>query len=183
MQAKKWWMGIGLLFLVVFVVFIIRVIQNERAYPTPKIQQADLGELIHLNGCDITVTECSLRAMDASELAGAVLLEGEQGSYIITKIRVENTSDSPSTIIPDYFILQHGAWKNGTDPYAASQLNEDTVFPKVLYPGDLAEIYLFFSIYDFMLKPGDWEDIGNWQYDLVVSNYPLKQSLLCTPEG
>ena len=182
MQAKKWWLGVGVLFLVVIAIFIVRTVQSEKAYPTPKIQQADFGEPIHFNGCDIRVTECSFRAMDESERLEASLLEGEQGGYIITKFSVENTSDSPSTIIPDYFILQHRAWKNGADPLASSQLNEGGSFPKVLYPGDLAEVYLCFPIYDFMLKPGDWENADQWQYELVINNYPLKQSLLCTPE-
>lgn len=182
MQAKRWWTGIGVIFVVVFIVFLIRTIQNERAYPTPKLQQALQGEAIHFNGCDISLEACEIVEMDDMDLGADTLLEVGEGCYIMTQVSVENTSDMPSTIIPDYFILQKELWKNGADPMKSYEMNNGNSFPKVLNPGECATVRLCFPIYDFMLASGDWEHIGEWEYELVVNNYPVKQSLLCIPE-
>jgi len=163
----------------------VRIITLSIAYPSPGHMVFSLGE--EVIGGDIGIRATSLEVFEGEEILGILpeyeekmrdrgeLVTPDQVRMFVCSIVLSNHGDSVCSVAVYNYILQVGAWKNGSVSYQYPELNEGRGSQVELKPGEQVELRLAYFMYDFQFKSrSDFEKIKEKDIDLVLKSYPIK---------
>lgn len=179
-RGKVIWRSIGVGFLLLLVLFIIRTVMLEHEYPTPRISHVAKGETLYYNGCALTVETVTVQTLENPN-AEYLDIPNTENRYFIVKMHVENQSEHPASLIYYNYTLQWGAFRNGIPMELFYELNADMLPPSTLEPGYEQDVYIPFMVYDVMLTKSQWKRIDQLDFNMVIETYPTKYVMELKP--
>ena len=98
---------------------------------------------------------------------------------ILTTIQIKNLSTKQVKLEVYPFVLESSGFSNGINLDLYNVLNGDnaTVSP-VLKPGEVQTLELPFTMIESQFTKQDWLNLTNRNFELVLSLYPIKKSIL-----
>lgn len=156
----------------------------NQKYPDPERVFYKLNEEISVNDCKFLVESAEFWTPEAMKekypefeigVTGdnGVVVEDDQWKNLVVGVRfLEADSSEQMQTAKDGMVLKSGVWRNGWDLDWYYALNDTS---KPIEAGDI--IYLSYFIFDFQLRPGDWEKVEEREFELVTSLYPTIHSV------
>lgn len=169
--------GLGLFFYLFYLV-------NQK-YPEPKLEEVKINKSVkysHNPDFELEVIDFSILNQQELEKLYApifeeIRVENQKMAGFLVKIRVKNNSLQASSIEVQEFMIQSGAFSNGSDLYQSMFLN--TKVNKGPYePKEERVLILPFTVSENLLSNIHWKNIEQLKYKLVTSLYPVEQSIL-----
>lgn len=183
-MKKARWMVVGAAVLLCLAAGF-RYVQLNRRYPPPITETYTMSQPVSYNSFQITVERSAFLADDQIQTVLAEEVEeGYEPKIIVLDVTITNKADTEHTLDLTPFVLQSGAWKNGIHMLAFLRLNDTsanqaTLNPS-LKPGESRSLRLPFSMLSSNFAPQKWDSVEQREYSLVLSLYPIKQTILCT---
>lgn len=173
------------LVILLIVVIIWRYTALNKDYPNPKVITYQEGERIKGGDIEITILSSELVSMEkVLELAPDVqneirdtkgeLLKNEQKKVLLVKLGIQNLSDAKQSASVAHFAVQSDAWTNGVDLNTYCALNDVQETAITLDARETQEVMAPFYLYEIQFTGHKFQKIGERQFQLVLSTYPVK---------
>lgn len=179
MKLKRWILAAGAL--VFAVVFTVRVVQVNQAYPPAKVTVIPVGETTtYLGDLEYTVSDAYFLPYDEmEEMFDAVdperkeyiYIPGEETEFIMVELTVHNPTKTELGIsIPH--ALEADTWYNEISPSLTMYLNP--VLESPLPAGETVTITIPFDLIYLQFAQANWKTATQREYWLVLFTYPEK---------
>lgn len=122
------------------------------------------------------LNENELKNLSDSAFSEVKIPDQESVGFLVT-LNIKNTSDHESSIESHEFMIESGAFANGTDIAYSLLLNENVKSGSYM-PGEERTLILPFTAIESLLSKEHWENIKKLKFDLVTSLYPVEQKVL-----
>lgn len=161
-----------------------RYCQLNRQYPPPEIETYAHLQPVKYNDIELVLNHSAF--LQEEEIKTVLIEELEEGftpKMIVLDVTVTNTAETEQTMDFTPFILESGAWKNAVHMMAFLRLNDGaktapTMTP-ILQPGESLTLRLPFLMMPSQFSERKWDAVEERSYELVLSLYPKKRSILC----
>ena len=179
MKLKRWILAAGAL--VFAVVFTVRVVQVNRAYPPAKVTVIPAGETTTYAGdLEYTVSDAYFLPYDEMEALfneldpekkRYVYIPGEETELLIVEMTVHNPTETEQKVSVPYEV-EADTWCNGRDSPMTSHLNPALESP--LPAGETITLRLPFDLTYIQFAKANWKTATQRDFRLVLSLYPEK---------
>lgn len=152
-------------------------------YPSPQYYQARLNQSVEFSDCNIIVNDYYfLDQQSVDKLFTNEIQAGQKVLSIILDVNFLNQSKETKNIDISSLILTSSSWKNAIHLMSYLELNEPlgiTSTNIILDAQESISLKLPFCINSAQFRDfKDWEKSISQEYELIVSLYPLKNTVL-----
>lgn len=179
------------LLIIVSGLITVRINILNKTFPNPSIHEHYINEKIDGGEISLTALDSNLAHnshikklfpdyIDYTMNSDGTNVTDEQVRVLLVHVKLTNNTEFDKEMSLVQFTAESCAWANGIDGSLFSLFNKENNNPMgVVVPANSEiELFLPYSMYDFQFNRSEWKYIDNRKFDLVLSNYPVKNIII-----
>lgn len=161
----------------------IRIAYLSRAFPNPLIEEKYMNEIMKIEDIDLSVKKVKIIDSKSDVIPQDVIDYineiGNSAKLILVFVYIDNASSNNQEMALYEYALQNEIWSDGIPRELLYYYNDsdiDLIFN--VKAGEKKKIVIPFIMYDFQVKENQWKNLDSNKFQLVITKYPIKRTIL-----